>query len=292
MKYITLSDMASVIYKNIHKIPHDIDLVVGIPRSGMIAASMICGYLNRPLVDVDNFCNGCFSGVGGGRLKYVKDRPIRKVLVVDDTIGNGGSMREAKEKIGKLNKDFEYVYFAVYLEGNGINDINLFFEDIRHYVTNHIISVLYEWNVFQHNNDVMGYSMYDLDGVLCIDPPDEINTMEYENYISNAIPKFTPVTTIGIICTYRLEKYRDVTEKWLSDNDIKYNRLIMFPANTYSERAVSGMSPEQYKADMYKNEAWYMQLFVESDDFQAKRIYEMTKKPVLSVERNIMYGSE
>lgn len=33
MKYITIADLSDTIRKNIWKIPHDIDCVIGIPRS-------------------------------------------------------------------------------------------------------------------------------------------------------------------------------------------------------------------------------------------------------------------
>ena len=39
MKFVTLADLAATIRRNVHKIPHDVDFVIGIPRSGIIAAS-------------------------------------------------------------------------------------------------------------------------------------------------------------------------------------------------------------------------------------------------------------
>lgn len=287
MKYITLSDMANVIRTNIHKIPHDIDLVVAVPRSGMIAASIISEYLNRPLIDIDSFRNGCTNGAGGGRLEYVRNRPIKKVLVVDDTVCGGGSMNRAKEKIRMLENDFDFVYMAVYAEGNGVASVDFYLEDARQYT--HFL--FHEWNVYHHHTPIMAYCIYDLDGVLCVDPPSD-DTPAYEPYIANAIPKITPTVTIGAICTYRIEKYRDVTEKWLGNNGIAYNELVMFPSETRDGRTNSGVSPAEFKADYYKNKAPWMILFVESSDYEARRIYELTGKPVLSVERNVMYGSE
>lgn len=293
MKYITLSDMAGVIRNNIYKIPHDVDLVVGIPRSGMISASIISEYLNRPLVDIDNFCNGCIDGVGGGRLVYVRNRPIKKILVVDDTVCGGGSMRSAKQKLKNFNDGFEFLYMAVYAEGVGLTDVDFYLEDVRGFTHNGTALVLYEWNVFHHHTQFMAYCIYDLDGVMCIDPPsDYYDVIVYEKYIETAIPKFTPTVTVGAICTYRIEKYRDATQRWLEKNEIKCNELVMFPSQSREERTNSGMSPAQFKADYYKNKAPWMILFVESSDDEARQIYELTKKPVLSVERNVMYGSE
>ena len=43
------SDLHSIIQQNLWKIPQDIDLVIGIPRSGLMPASHIATSLNLPL---------------------------------------------------------------------------------------------------------------------------------------------------------------------------------------------------------------------------------------------------
>ena len=52
MKFVTLADLAATIRRNVHKIPHDVDIVAGVPRSGVIAASIIAEFLNAPLIDI------------------------------------------------------------------------------------------------------------------------------------------------------------------------------------------------------------------------------------------------
>ena len=88
-----------------------------------------------------------------------------------------------------------------------------------------------------------------------------------------------------------MNKNREITEKWLSDNGIKYGALSMFNANTWDERNDKGISPEAYKGIFYANNENY-KLFVESSDYQAKRIFEISKKPVYSVETNKLYCNE
>ena len=39
--YKSFSDLNSAIIRNLHKFPHDIDIVVGIPRSGMLPANLV-----------------------------------------------------------------------------------------------------------------------------------------------------------------------------------------------------------------------------------------------------------
>jgi hypoxanthine phosphoribosyltransferase len=288
MKYITINDLSNTIRKNIWKIPRDIDFIIGVPRSGMIAASIISSYLNIPLIDIKSFISG-EQPYGGYRLKYFNQthNQSNKVLVVDDTVFCGTTMQKIKNSLHCI-KDKTFLYMCVYLEGVGENAVDFYLEDIRKYTGIDSNIVLYEWNIFQHHDGFMSKCLYDIDGVFCIDPPDERNNEQYINYIKNATPLFIPRTPIGGIVTYRLEKNREITKQWLNDIGIRYDELIMFPAKTWDERNKTEIQPEQYKAKFYKEHDNY-KLFVESNDVQAKRIYDITKKPVYCVESNKLY---
>ena len=288
MKFVTLSDMAHVIRDNFHKVPHDVDFVLGVPRSGIIAASIISEFLNVALVDVDSFVSGA-KPTGGARLHYRKDsgRARKRVLVVDDTIFGGGTMRAVRKKLAPFNDRYEFIYMVVFHEGP-CNDIDLALTDVRSYTDNFKNIVLYEWNILQHHAQLMSECIYDLDGVFCIDPPDERNAEEYLNYIRNAMPLFLPATPIGEIVTYRLVSNQEATKLWLLEHGIKYKTLTMFPASSWDERNNSGISTVQFKSDIYNSRIW-AKLFVESDDEQARAIHEKTGKPVYCVGSNMMY---
>lgn len=292
MKYITLNDLSETIRKNIWKIPRDIDFIIGIPRSGMIAASIISSYLNVPLIDVNSFIAG-LEPTGGARLGYFNynHHKTNKVLVIDDTVSSGRSMTEQKKKISEHGGELEFIYMCVYLEGWGEKVIDLYLEDVRKYTKNFTEIVYYEWNIFQHHSDEMKKFLFDIDGVFCLDPPDERNEEEYIKYIKNATPLFIPRTKIGGIITYRINKNKEITRKWLDDNGIMYNELITFNANSWDERHKSGISPEKYKGEYYKQHNNY-KLFIESSDYQAKRIAEISSKPVYCVETNKLYQIE
>ena len=281
MKYITINDLSETIRKNIWKIP-----------SGMISASIIASYLNVPLIDINSFSKG-LEPWGGLRLAYFKQthKETKRVLVIDDTVSNGKAMNETKKKISALNKDLTFIYMCVYLEGRGENVIDLYLEDVRKYTNNFTNMVIYEWNIFQHYPSFMGECLFDIDGVFCVDPPDERNESEYIEYIKNAKPLFIPRAKVGGIITYRLIKNKEITEKWLHDNGVNYNELKMFDANTWDERNRSGISPEKYKGEFYKQHNNY-KLFVESDDYQAKKIFEISNKPVFCVATNKVYQLE
>lgn len=290
MKFITLQEMNEAIRRNLWKIPRDIDFCLGIPRSGILAASIICEYLNCPLVDVDSFCEGA-KPTGGARLRYwTPKHPVgkKKALVVDDTVWGGGSKKTAKMKLQQFSEEYEFVYLVVFLEGPGKNAVDIWLEDVTQFTNNFQDNVIYEWNIIHHNESTMNASMWDIDGVFCLEPPDERNKQEYLDYIKQATPLFIPTPTIGGICSYRLQSNEQVTRDWLEKQGVKYRRLYLFPASSWEERNASGISPYTFKAKCYSEAGW-AKLFIESDDWQARKIAELSHKPVYCVESNRLY---
>lgn len=288
MKYVTLADMSRAIRDNFWKVPHDIDFVVGIPRSGMIAASIISEFLDTPLIDLESFVFGATPS-GGNRLRRHGDsgRERPRVLVVDDTIFHGRATGAARQKLARFTDRYEFVYLVVYLEGP-CSAVDVWLEDVRGFTENYTAFVLYEWNIIHHLTRFMEVCIYDIDGVMCVDPPDERRGQPYVDYIGNATPLFTPTTPIGGIVTYRLAKYEDITRRWLADHGVTFGSLTMFPATAYEDRAASGVTPAAFKADAY-NAATWAKLFVESDDRQAQVIAARTGKPVYCVQSNKLY---
>jgi len=287
MKYINFNDLINTIRKNLYKVPRDIDFIIGVPRSGMIVASIISEYINVPLIDINSFSHG-EKPSGGNRLNLLEKKEYGKALVVDDTCYSGASIKNAKELLKNFS-NYNFVYMCAYLEGPGGSEVDIYLEDVRQYTVGaQIPIVLYEWNLMNHYPFISQRCIYDIDGVLCVDPPDERNTDEYEKYIQNALPLFLPKVKIGAIITYRLEKYREITEKWLEKNGVKYDNLLMFNALSWEERDKSGISSSLMKGTIYKKSKGFV-LFIESDDKQAQEIFSISGKPVLSIEKNIVY---
>jgi hypoxanthine phosphoribosyltransferase len=289
MRYITVNDLSNTIRENLWKIPRDIDFVIGIPRSGMIAASLISSYLNVPLIDINGFVSGV-EPYGGMRLLYFNadhKTNTNKVLVVDDTVFQGNAMNATREML-KGFPQYQFIFSCVYLEKNA-DAVDIYLEDVRRDANWMHGICIYEWNIFQHKSDVTRNILYDIDGVFCLDPPDERNEERYLNYIANATPLFIPRAPIGGIVTYRLNKNREITEKWLKEQGIKYDKLFMFNANSWDERAAINPSPGKYKAECYGDFPQY-KLFIESDEDQALQIASITHKPVLCVKTNRLYN--
>ena len=273
--YRSYSDLSTLILKKLDKF-NKYDLFVGIPRSGMIPALMIAHKLNKPVCDLYSFVRHDELAVKGGArsdgLNFNIEN-VNNVLIIDDTIASGASMAKA-ELFLQENGITNYKTCAIYAIEQSKSKVDLFLEILPQ-------PRVFEWNILQCW--ITDYAMFDLDGVLCLDPTVDDDGEKYIEYISNAVPNIIPTTRINTIVTCRLEKYRDITEKWLSENNISYDKLIMLPFNTKQERIAWGKHAE-YKSEQYKNSS--MKLFVESSKAQAYKIYEITKKPVFCIENN------
>ena len=102
MNFFTYNDLHTTILRNLSLIPADVDLIVGIPRSGMLVASILAIYMNLPMGSIDEFYSGEFMSAGltkpkNGWIKNITE--ARRILVVDDSVAYGRSMKLVKEKI-------------------------------------------------------------------------------------------------------------------------------------------------------------------------------------------------
>ena len=98
MNYRSISDLNQVILKRLYVIPRDIDLIVGIPRSGMFPANLLALYLNKPVTDLGSFINGHIYKAGE-RGQFFNVRQYKKILIVDDSISSGSAIQKCKEQI-------------------------------------------------------------------------------------------------------------------------------------------------------------------------------------------------
>lgn len=282
MNYRSVNDLTRMVLNNLDKIPCDIDLIVGVPRSGMLLASYISLMLNKPLADIDGYMKNSImqTGYTKNTSDLVKDiDECRKVLIVEDSVLSGKSIMECKKKIEKISRDVDHIFLAAYVLHSSKDLVDIYFEIVD-------APRLFEWNVF-HQPSALKKMCFDIDGVLCVDPTSEQNDdgEKYRNFILNAPTKIIPKGKIGYIITSRLEKNRNETEQWLKGNGIEYEELIMLNA-TAEERTKNNLHVS-FKAQEYSKCGAI--LFVESETRQAYQINQRTKKPVLCIENNTYY---
>lgn len=209
MHFRSFNDLHACITAGSSKIPFNTDLIVGVPRSGLLAANILALHLNVALTDVDGFLgNRVFAG--GQRLLGSKKpfEEYKNIVVLDDSILTGKAMDAVRAVIQEQYKDKNILYGAVFAAPGSVHKIDFHFNVCP-------TPRMFEWNLMHH--DYLEHCCFDLDGVLCKDPTEEENDdgEKYKEFLSNAIPLLRPTHKLGCIVTNRLEKYRAQTENWL-----------------------------------------------------------------------------
>jgi uncharacterized HAD superfamily protein/hypoxanthine phosphoribosyltransferase len=282
MYYRNISDLNKIILKRLSILPRDFDLIVGIPRSGMLPANLLALYLNKPYTDINSFLNGHIYKAGA-RSQFFDMKDFKKILVVDDSIASGAAMEKCRESLKNLSTEFSISYCAIYVIPGKEKMVDYLFEIIP-------LPRYFQWNILNHST--LEKACFDIDGVLCTDPAEDQNDdgVKYTDFVLNAKPLFIPGSRIGTIVTSRLEKYRNETETWLKANDVKYNELVMLDLPDMEARQKAN-SHAEHKAKTYMSKPYV--LFVESDLSQAIEINRIAKKPVLCTENfEMIFDSE
>ncbi len=280
--YRSVADLTRAVREGIGLLPRDIDLIVGIPRSGLLAASLVALYKNLPFTDLDGFLAGrCFAA--GWRLKLIKEScSSQHVLVVDDSISTGRELNAARSQINNspVKDTCKITYMAIYCAPEARNMVDVFVEEVPK-------CRVFEWNLFHSIH--LSNACVDIDGVLCRDPlPSENDDgPEYAKFLKDASPNILPTVRISTLVSARLEKYRKETEEWLARHGVVYDDLILLDGVTAKQRRDMNLHAK-IKAKVYSGSC--SRLFVESSRRQAIEIAQIARKPVISVEDMVLYN--
>lgn len=271
----TVEHLDRIIVDNLHKIRSiPFDVVVHIPRSGTIPASLIATYLCKPLASVEEYVRDIIN------TRKSDCKRTDRILLVDDSIRTGKQMIKFVDQI-KKQKPNTIIYTLAAYSTKYPREIEPTLKLYEH----DEVMYIYPW--FMWKTERIEQCAVDMDGVLCRDclPSEDDDGENYLSFIKNANLKFKPLKhKIGAIVTSRLEKYRPQTMDWLSRNGIAYGQLIMGPWETKEERKGKQAF---YKSDFYKNSPY--QLFIESSEKEAKEIRRLSQKPVWCVDEGRAY---
>lgn len=279
MNFRSFDDMARAIRGGLSRLPADIDVVVGVPRSGLTPASMIALHRNVMITDLEGFLEGRAMQPGEARDKpSLKRDPSlwKRALIVDDSVNSGKTFARIRDRLAALGRDVEVVTCAVF----GVQPTH---PGVDIVLTTCPEPRVFEWN-FLHHAHQMSTACLDIDGVLCVDPTRDQNDdgERYRNFLSTAVPHLMPTVPVGHLVTSRLERYRAETEDWLGRKGIAYGKLHMLDLPTAAERRRLG-AHGTFKAEVYKSlhKSW---LFVESEADQARKIARLSGKAVICVD--------
>lgn len=248
-----------------------VDAIVGLPRSGMFPASILATHLHKPVGMLDP--TGSLAIGGGARLD---EWSVRSIALIDDSVLTGSAMNRALAAIAFAgDMGIERIETAcVYWHPQDL-------DHVEHYAVELPAPRVFEWNLF--GSEISKHSLFDIDGVLCPDPPmAEDNQREYEEYIGAAPLLFKPLFPVAAICTNRIEPYRATTEAWLAANGIEYGALHMAPFDTPPAR-------RRLSTPIDLKSAWYAGhehpgVLVESHDAIAEAVAYNVGRPVISMQ--------
>ena len=264
----TVTDMARVIAANLHRIDRSqFDCIVGIPRSGMLPASIIATHLQLPLATPEGYAAGIVHGRSG-----VPMERGRRVLLVDDSCNKGRAMARAAAVL-KGAKITRLAVFGPY-QVDPASVCDLWFEVVRG-------PRVFAWNWNKHIR--LPRWGFDMDGVLCRDNTKAENDdgPRYAEFLASVEPLFIPRRAIGHIVTGRAEKYRAETESWLARHGVQFESLTMTPWHSKAER-MSAMKLAGgrggWKAEQAKRLG--VEMFIESCPRQAAIIAREAGIPV------------
>lgn len=267
-----------------YKLPKDVDLVVGVPRSGVLPASMIALCRNIKLTDLVGYLADIPLKHGITRnclfADVIKPSDAHHVLVVDDSIDSGRSLEIVKMLILETGRQQKITYCTIYSTIGSTNKPDIFLEIVHQ-------PRLFEWNMM--HRPFLNKCCLDIDGVLCLDPTETQNDdgSAYINFLRNANPLVVPSYRVGHLVTSRLEKYRSETEKWLAKHGVVYEQLHMLDLPNAKIRRSLGCHAA-FKGKIF-HQLKNTELFIESDPEQSAEIANIAGKPVLCYSTQKLY---
>lgn len=252
-------------------LPRNIGTVYGIPRSGMLPASIIATAIGARL--------GVLGGPSfiGARQKNFAFDGGDKILVVDDSVHHGRAIASARAEMERFTNG--YYTCAIYAHARSAHLVDFFADVLDH-------PRIFEWN-FSGIKAAGGFC-WSMDGVICTwASGPRARRPETANDFSSAMPLYLPQIQVRAIVVEREERWRAKTEAWLAKYGVVYEELIMLPDSTSIRR--SGYSTAKYKAECLAETG--CELLVEGRDRVARHAARIAGRQVLSVESMTLYPS-
>lgn len=266
MKFVGYNELYRDTLELVKRLSRPVVAVYGVPRSGMLPASIIASILHIPLGTVGD--KGLKLLPSGNRKQHIPKEGIITHLVVDDSLSSGSAMNLVKERI----KQGSALYGAVYIQEGRERFIDVYGRVLPE-------NRVFAWNVL--NSAFLSHCCVDIDGVVCLDP---VGTSEdqYRQFIEHATPLSCPLYPVGAFVSGRSKDYEQGTAQWLKKQGIEYKELVLHPGKRGQIDDAATFKARFYKSSHYE-------LFIESHASLAQEIATLSGKPVLAVDNMTLY---
>ena len=279
MQFRSYSDLARAVSSNLSRVPSDVDLIVGIPRSGLIPASVVSLGLNLPMTDIEGLLAGRLAvtrltrRIGCGALAV---RDCSHALVLDDSIYTGSTLAVIKERIRAAQLPLRVTYAAVYATPESAAAVDLFFEVCPR-------PRVFEWHYLHHH--VLATALIALDGVLGVDSQlfNAASSTERASYLAGLQPRVRPTARILGFVTDCVSAGQADLQAWLQRHGITFQHLIL--RDRVPRRSSDSLA---HKARAYRRET-RATLFLDGSSGDGQRIASRSGKPVIDVRERVLY---
>lgn len=266
LHYVSMGKIVNDTAKWCETLGSDFDIVIALPRSGLVVGSTIACILGKPLSTPDEYTEGKqWASSSFARYSHKTDF-YNRILLVDDSIVTGKQIEKAASLLKARFPEKEILTAALYV-AEGVK------ADRFYRIINKRHCWLCEYNLMHGKFGPIGY---DIDGVLC---EDWDGKKDYIKFLNTAKPYKIPVYNIDYVITARKEMYREITEQWLALHNVQYERLIMAPND-----CTNGI---KFKAQALLRTQ--PQVYVESSKYIASRLSLLSKCPIICIENNTFY---
>jgi orotate phosphoribosyltransferase len=234
-------------------LPKNFDVIIGIPRGGLLIANVLACKLNTALSTPNEFING--NVWYSTNSNVIQPKKYSRLLLIEDSIRSGHLLQQEYRRLKTHNPSLDIKCGSLFINKDQTKS------NIDYYLTYQKDEEPIEWNMPTSFNMDCNVAV-DLDGILCRDDNQEE-------------PLYIPSFTVKAIITGRPEKERYETEAWLKRNNVHYKKLIMYDG-TVENKTQKEVSKYKARNIIDINAAFYW----ESDVKEAALIANQAVIPV------------
>ncbi len=260
--YRTINDLNDLIKENLARLQsYNFDLIVGLPRRGMIPATLIGLFLNKPVVSFNELNANLASEKIGYRLQEESakfPKSYSNILLVDDSTDEGTVFEQAFSKLDEATAK-KVTTLSVYATEKGGDRVDLHLETLEE-------PKLYEWNIL-HKKAALADAAMRFEGIIVT------------NAITGAwIPVTLPSYPVKIVYSGLRERHREQLESFLRQHGVQFEQLKM---EVVSSRQLKQIVAEEKVALVYEND-----MFITRDLVDTIAVYNVSGNFLVNANTN------